>query len=112
MAITRQDYQYIRNTTPNSYQSKSSDGSLEVGVSVNNLAPELNDKNVHNPNYVEFYGSKDPSKVWSCPLNGATNQVYEYKLLDMSKISSVTESSWLQMSITGKTGTIAMSPGN
>lgn len=112
MAITRQDYQYIRNTTPNSYQSKSSDGSLEVGISVNNLAPELNDKNVHNPNYVEFYGSKDPSKVWSCPLNGATNQVYEYKLLDMSKISSVTESSWLQISITGKTGTIAMSPGN
>lgn len=111
MAITRQDYQYIRNTTPNSYQSKSSDGTLEVGVSVNNLAPELNDKNVHNPNYVEFYGSKDPSKVWSCPLNGATNQVYEYKITDMTNVSSVTESVWLQTSVTGKTGTIATTPG-
>lgn len=112
MAINRQDYQYIRNTTPNSYQSKSSDGTLEVGVSVNNLVPELNDKNVYNPNYTEFYGSKDPSKVWSCPLNGATNQVYEYNISDTSKISNVTESSWLQRSITGKTGTIAIVPGN
>lgn len=103
MAINRQDYQYIRNTIPGQ-QNKISDGTLEVGVTVKNLVPELSDKNVFNPNYPEFYGTKDPTKVWSCPLNGATGQMYEYRASDCVEKTETRQS---QLTIRGKTGTIA-----
>ena len=57
MAINRQDYQYIRNTLPTN-KNKMSDGSLGIGVQVQNLIVELNQDNVFNQYYPEFYGTK------------------------------------------------------
>lgn len=75
MAINRQDYQYIRNTIPGQ-QNKISDGSLGIGSKVTNLLLEINENNVYNPDYADYYGElseNNNSKKWK-PHGSSTSE--------------------------------------
>lgn len=59
MAIDRKDYQYIHNSlSKNSIASN--DNSLKVGSKVKNLLVELNEDNIWNGDFQDYYGSKPP----------------------------------------------------
>lgn len=62
MAINRQDYQYIRNTIPGQ-QNKKSDSSLGIGEKISNIVVDLNQTNVHNSFYEEYYSEKLENEV-------------------------------------------------
>jgi hypothetical protein len=57
MAINEQflNYNLIKNTLPR-VKNQISNGSLTIGSAVTNLAVELNQDNVFNPYYPEYYG--------------------------------------------------------
>lgn len=83
MAINRQDYQYIRNTLPTN-KNKMSDGSLGIGVQVQNLIVELNQDNVFNQYYPEFYGTKKTlSNSWGI-VSGSVEMNYAYTTIPVS----------------------------
>lgn len=59
MAIDRKDYQYIHNSlSKNSIVSN--DNSLKVGSKVKNLLVELNEDNIWNRDFQDYYGSQPP----------------------------------------------------
>lgn len=59
MAIDRKDYQYIHNSlSKNSIASN--DNTLKVGSKVKNLLVELNEDNIWNGDFQDYYGSKPP----------------------------------------------------
>lgn len=59
MAIDRKDYQYIHNSlSKNSIVSN--DNTLKVGSKVKNLLVELNEDNIWNRDFQDYYGSKPP----------------------------------------------------
>ena len=108
MAITRQDYQYIRNTLPNG-TSKNSDGTLTIGETVTNLVPELSEKNLYNPNYTDYYGTDKEdklTKVWCCPLEGEKYNTLTFTPdpMDLTKTEITETHSTL---VKGTTGRIA-----
>ena len=62
MAIDRKDYQYIHNTLEKK-SIASNDNILKVGSKVKNLLVELNEDNIWNRDFQDYYGSK-PSECW------------------------------------------------
>lgn len=59
MAINRKDYQYIHNTLGKN-SIVSNDNTLKVGSKVKNLLVELNEENIWNGDFQDYYGSKPP----------------------------------------------------
>lgn len=59
MAIDRKDYQYIHNTLEKK-SIASNDNILKVGSKVKNLLVELNEENIWNGDFQDYYGSKPP----------------------------------------------------
>ena len=59
MAIDRKDYQYIHNTLEKK-SIASNDNTLKVGSKVKNLLVELNEDNIWNGDFQDYYGSKPP----------------------------------------------------
>ena len=62
MAIDRKDYQYIHNTLGKN-SIVSNDNTLKVGSKVKNLLVELNEENIWNADFPDYYGSKQ-SECW------------------------------------------------
>lgn len=76
MAINEQflNYNLIKNTLP-SVKNQISNGSLTIGSAVTNLAVELNQDNVFNPYYPEYYGeTKTLSSNWGCKYERNTTR--------------------------------------
>lgn len=89
MAINRQDYQYIRNTIPGQ-QNKKSDSSLGIGEKISNIVVDLNQTNVHNSFYEEYYSEKLENEVWDCIYTTGTQ--YESTIKDgMLKTTTILE---------------------
>lgn len=64
MAMNKQDYQYVSNSFDR-LKNRVDDGELKIGSTVKNLAIELSQETVYNPDYIEYYGEKTLDKVWS-----------------------------------------------
>lgn len=64
MAMNKQDYQYVSNSFDR-LKNRVDDGELKIGSTVKNLAIELSQDTVYNPDYLEYYGEKTLDKVWS-----------------------------------------------
>ena len=56
MAINRQDYKCIYNSFSKT-QNKETTNELGIGSVVKNLVVDLNEENIYNPNFPDYYGT-------------------------------------------------------
>lgn len=91
MAINRQDYKCIYNSFSKT-QNKETTNELGIGSVVRNMVVDLNEENIYNPNFPDYYGTDGSlENKWCCateenisksrvvnsqsstPVNGSTN---------------------------------------
>jgi hypothetical protein len=56
-----------------------SDGSLGLGVRVNNLVLELKEKNIYNPDYTDYYQIPSDRSVWLTSTSADGKRTVEKK---------------------------------
>ena len=66
MAINRQDYKCIYNSFSKT-QNKETTNELGIGSVVRNMVVDLNEENIYNPNFPDYYGTDGSlQNKWCC----------------------------------------------
>ena len=70
MAMDNQSYKYIYNSFSKT-QNKQGTNTLSVGSTIQNLLVDLNENNIYNPNFTDYYGTDGKlSTKWCCATEG------------------------------------------
>ena len=100
MAMDNQSYKYIYNSFSKT-QNKQGTNTLSVGSTIQNLLVDLNENNIYNPNFTDYYGTDGKlSTKWCCATEG-----------DVKKTKTVTGEYYTQREIQERVSQSATTTG-